>query len=67
MCYLSMNREDNSASLEIVHETLPDDSPKRNSMNCPRCVSIQLEMDAELDALHNDDENDGSFSETISY
>lgn len=70
MCYISMNREDGLAEPEIVHEALPDDSPKRNSMNCPRCVVLALELDAELDEIHNSinkDVDNGAFSETIRY
>lgn len=63
MCYISMNREDGLAGLEIVHETESTDSHKRNSMNCPRCVNLSLDL-YEADVPYEDETG---FSETISY
>jgi hypothetical protein len=66
-----MNREDGRAKPEIVHESEKTDSPKRNTMNCPRCVLLSLELDAEMDQYHNDHADDETdecgYSETITY
>lgn len=74
MCYISLNHDDESAEPEVVHESLVDEM-FITSLFCPRCKTLDLEIDAAQDAHYefmtgpilDVDNDEGAFSETIRY